>query len=229
MGSILAPKNKILGFLTRLLFYIISYYKPAKDYVTQMKFKPKPSLNDGFLWRTYKNEENQLIGQLFPQPMVDDFKGNQYLLDDILGNNFYIIIYASSPENFISDKLIDANKFASIARDEICKQLDLLETDSFKFCWIIDYPMYEINEETKKIQFSHNPFSMPQGPIEKLDFKNPLNIKAYQYDIVCNGIELSSGAIRNHVPDLMYKLFNLAGYDKTVSYTHLTLPTTEAV
>ena len=74
--------------------------------------------------------------------------------------------------------------------------------------------MYEINEETKKIQFSHNPFSMPQGPIEKLDFKNPLNIKAYQYDIVCNGIELSSGAIRNHVPDLMYKLFNLAGYDK---------------
>ena len=74
--------------------------------------------------------------------------------------------------------------------------------------------MYEINEETKKIQFSHNPFSMPQGPIEKLDFKNPLNIKAYQYDIVCNGVELSSGAIRNHIPELMYKLFLIAGYDK---------------
>ena len=114
MGSILAPKNKILGFLTRLLFYIISYYKPAKDYVTQMKFKPQPSFNDGFLWRTYKNEENQLIGQLFPQPIVDDFKGNQYLLDDILGNDFCIIIYASSPENFISDKLIKKFKTKNI-------------------------------------------------------------------------------------------------------------------
>ena len=114
MGSILAPKNKILGFLTRLLFYIISYYKPARDYITQMKFKPKPSFNDGFLWKTYNNEENQLIGQLFPQPFVDDFKGNQYLLDDILGNNFYIIIYAYSPENFISDKLIKKFKTKNI-------------------------------------------------------------------------------------------------------------------
>jgi aspartyl-tRNA synthetase len=74
--------------------------------------------------------------------------------------------------------------------------------------------MYELNTETKKIQFSHNPFSMPQGDIEKLDFKNPLKIKAYQYDIVCNGVELSSGAIRNHIPELMYKLFSIAGYDK---------------
>ena len=74
--------------------------------------------------------------------------------------------------------------------------------------------MYEINEDTKKIEFSHNPFSMPQGDIDNLDFKNPLNIKAYQYDIVCNGVELSSGAIRNHIPDLMYKLFSIAGYNK---------------
>jgi Aspartyl-tRNA synthetase len=74
--------------------------------------------------------------------------------------------------------------------------------------------MYELNDETKKIQFSHNPFSMPQDSLEKIDFKNPLNIKAYQYDIVCNGIELSSGAIRNHIPELMYKLFKVAGYDK---------------
>ena len=114
MGSILAPKYKILGFLTRLFFYIISYYKPAKEYVTQMKFKPKPSFNKGFLWKTYKNEENQLIGQLFPQPIVDDFKGNKYLLDEILGNNFYIIIYASSPENFISNKLIKKFKTKNI-------------------------------------------------------------------------------------------------------------------
>ena len=108
----------------------------------------------------------------------------------------------------------EVENILSLARNKIAEELKLINYNQFSFCWIIDYPMYEINEETKKIQFSHNPFSMPQGPIEKLDFKNPLNIKAYQYDIVCNGIELSSGAIRNHVPDLMYKLFNLAGYDK---------------
>ena len=108
----------------------------------------------------------------------------------------------------------EVENILSLARNKIAEELKLINHNQFSFCWIIDYPMYEINEETKKIQFSHNPFSMPQGPIEKLDFKNPLNIKAYQYDIVCNGIELSSGAIRNHVPDLMYKLFNLAGYDK---------------
>ena len=84
----------------------------------------------------------------------------------------------------------------------------------FAFCWIVDYPMYELDEQTKKIKFSHNPFSMPQGDLEKLDFNKPLEIKAFQYDIVCNGIELSSGAIRNHIPELMYKLFSIAGYDK---------------
>ncbi len=84
----------------------------------------------------------------------------------------------------------------------------------FAFCWIIDYPMFELDENTKKIKFSHNPFSMPQGDIDKIDFNNPLKIKAYQYDIVCNGVELSSGAIRNHIPSLMYKLFSIAGYEK---------------
>ena len=92
--------------------------------------------------------------------------------------------------------------------------MKLIDENKFSFCWITDYPMYELNTETKKIQFSHNPFSMPQGDIAKLDFKNPLEIKAYQYDIVCNGVELSSGAIRNHIPELMYKLFSIAGYDK---------------
>ena len=81
-------------------------------------------------------------------------------------------------------------------------------------CWIIDYPMFEIDEQTKKINFSHNPFSMPQGDINKINFEKPLDIKAYQYDIVCNGVELSSGAIRNHIPELMYKLFSIAGYNK---------------
>ncbi len=108
----------------------------------------------------------------------------------------------------------DVEKILSIARNKIAEDLDLIDNKVFSFCWIIDYPMYEIDETTKKIKFSHNPFSMPQGEINKLDLSNPLNIKAYQYDIVCNGIELSSGAIRNHIPELMYKLFEIAGYSK---------------
>ena len=108
----------------------------------------------------------------------------------------------------------EIEKILSQARDKIGKDLNLINKEQFAFCWIVDYPMYEIDEQTKKIQFSHNPFSMPQGDLEKITYDNPLEIKAYQYDIVCNGIELSSGAIRNHMPDLMYKLFSIAGYDK---------------
>ena len=108
----------------------------------------------------------------------------------------------------------ELEKITSLARDRIAKDLDLIDENIFAFCWIVDYPMFEIDEQTNKIKFSHNPFSMPQGDIEKIDFSKPLDILAYQYDIVCNGIELSSGAIRNHIPELMYKLFSLAGYDK---------------
>ena len=108
----------------------------------------------------------------------------------------------------------DVEKILSIARNKIAEDLGLIDNETFSFCWIVDYPMYEIDETTKKIKFSHNPFSMPQGEVNKLDFSNPLKIKAYQYDIVCNGIELSSGAIRNHIPELMYKLFEIAGYSK---------------
>ena len=108
----------------------------------------------------------------------------------------------------------DVEKILSVARNKIAEDLDLIDNETFSFCWIVDYPMYEIDETTKKIKFSHNPFSMPQGEVNKLDLSNPLNIKAYQYDIVCNGIELSSGAIRNHIPELMYKLFEIAGYSK---------------
>ena len=108
----------------------------------------------------------------------------------------------------------ELERITSLARDKIAKDLNLIDENIFAFCWIVDYPMFEIDEQTNKIGFSHNPFSMPQGDIDKIDFKNPLNILAYQYDIVCNGIELSSGAIRNHIPELMYKLFSIAGYDK---------------
>ena len=109
----------------------------------------------------------------------------------------------------------DVEKLLSIARDKIAKELNIINQDSFAFCWIVDYPMFELDEKTKQIKFSHNPFSMPQGKIEDLNFKEPLSIKAFQYDIVCNGIELSSGAIRNHIPSLMYKLFSIAGYNKS--------------
>ena len=111
-------------------------------------------------------------------------------------------------------KVKEVEKILSLARDKIAKDLDIIDKDKFAFCWIVDYPMYEFDENTKKIIFSHNPFSMPQGNIEELNFDKPLEIKAYQDDIVCNGIELSSGAIRNHIPELMYKLFSVAGYNK---------------
>jgi aspartyl-tRNA synthetase len=112
-------------------------------------------------------------------------------------------------------KQSDLEKITAQARDKIANDLDLIDDDIFAFCWIVDYPMFEINETTNKIEFSHNPFSMPQGDLSEKDLENPLDILAYQYDIVCNGIELSSGAIRNHKPELMYKLFSIAGYDKS--------------
>ena len=108
----------------------------------------------------------------------------------------------------------EIEKILSAARDKIANDLNIIKKNQFSFCWIIDYPMYEYDENSKKIIFSHNPFSMPQGNIKELNFEKPLDIKAYQYDIVCNGIELSSGAIRNHIPELMYKLFSIAGYSK---------------
>jgi len=108
----------------------------------------------------------------------------------------------------------EVEKILSLARDKIANDLDIIDVNKFAFCWIVDYPMFEFDELTKKIIFSHNPFSMPQGNINEINYDKPLEIKAYQYDIVCNGIELSSGAIRNHIPELMYKLFSIAGYSQ---------------
>ncbi|NQV44511.1 MAG: aspartate--tRNA ligase, partial [Rhodospirillales bacterium] len=119
-----------------------------------------------------------------------------------------IFFVAGVPSEFAS--------FAAAARMKVGTDLDLCETGCFKFCWIVDFPMYEADEETGKIDFSHNPFSMPQGGMEALENEDPLSILAYQYDIVCNGIELSSGAIRNHRPDIMMKAFELAGYGSDV-------------
>jgi len=113
---------------------------------------------------------------------------------------------------FVADQPADAAKFAGLVRTRLCAEMALLNADGFRFCWIVDFPMYERNEETGQIEFSHNPFSMPQGGLAALEGQDPLTIKAFQYDIVCNGVELSSGAIRNHRPDIMYKAFAIAGY-----------------
>ncbi len=117
---------------------------------------------------------------------------------------------------FVCDKELAACDLAGKARTKIGEELDLIEEGVFKFCWIVDFPMYELDEKTGKIEFSHNPFSMPQGGMDALETMDPLDILAYQYDIVCNGIELSSGAIRNHRPDIMEKAFDIAGYDREV-------------
>ena len=121
-----------------------------------------------------------------------------------LGPNDGIFFAAGNPAQ--------AAKLAGLARTRVADQLDLIDKSRFEFCWIVDFPMFEYDEDAKKVDFSHNPFSMPQGEMEALETKDPLDILAYQYDIVCNGIELSSGAIRNHRPDIMYKAFEIAGY-----------------
>ncbi len=117
------------------------------------------------------------------------------------------LFFAAGPE-------AQAAKLAGLARTRVAEQLGLIEQGSFKFCWIVDFPMFEYDEEAKKVDFSHNPFSMPQGELEALETKDPLDILAWQYDIVCNGVELSSGAIRNHRPDIMYKAFEITGYTR---------------
>ena len=113
---------------------------------------------------------------------------------------------------FACDHPGKAEAFAGTVRDKLGRDLGLIEADAFRFCWIVDYPMFELDEATGKVEFSHNPFSMPQGGLAALETMDPLEIKAYQYDIVCNGVELSSGAIRNHLPEIMYKAFAIAGY-----------------
>jgi len=115
---------------------------------------------------------------------------------------------------FAAGKEAQAAKLAGLARTRVADQLGLIDEKRFEFCWIVDFPMFEYDEDAKKVDFSHNPFSMPQGELEALETKDPLDILAYQYDIVCNGVELSSGAIRNHRPDIMYKAFEIAGYSQ---------------
>ena len=141
------------------------------------------------------------IGKFFSE---DSLKEIMKICDGSIGDSLFLSC----------GKKNEIEKLLSAARNKIAEDLNLVDHNKFSFCWIIDYPMFELDEKTNKIKFSHNPFSMPQGDVNKLNTENPLDIKAYQYDIVCNGVELSSGAIRNHVPELMYKIFAIAGYDE---------------
>ena len=141
------------------------------------------------------------IGKFFSE---NSLKELMKICDAEVGDSFFLACGKES----------EVEKILSIARNKIGEDLKIIDENQFSFCWIVDYPMYEIDNKTNKIIFSHNPFSMPQGDIENLNFEKPLEIKAYQYDIVCNGVELSSGAIRNYIPELMYKLFAVAGYSE---------------
>ncbi len=161
--------------------------------------------SSGLAYFTFEKENNKIIGK----GPIGKFFSSEACQEIIKSSKAEIgdsIFFACGQKK-------DVEKLLSLARDKIAKELEIIDENTFAFCWIVDYPMYEIDDKSGKIKFSHNPFSMPQGDISKLNFDNPLDIKAYQYDIVCNGIELSSGAIRNHIPSLMYKLFSAAGYD----------------
>ena len=161
--------------------------------------------SSGLAYFTFEKENNKIIGK----GPIGKFFSSEACQEIIKSSKAEIgdsIFFACGQQK-------DVEKLLSLARDKIAKELEIIDENAFAFCWIVDYPMYEIDDKSGKIKFSHNPFSMPQGDISKLNFDNPLDIKAYQYDIVCNGIELSSGAIRTHIPSLMYKLFSAAGYD----------------
>ncbi len=158
----------------------------------------------GLAYFTIEKDKNEIkgkgpVGKFFSE---DSLKEIMKICDIEIGDSIFL---ACGKEK-------DIEKILSQARNKIAKDLEIVDENLFAFCWIVDYPMYEIDDKNKKIIFSHNPFSMPQGDYKNLNFEKPLDIKAYQYDIVCNGIELSSGAIRNHIPELMYKLFSIAGY-----------------
>ena len=166
----------------------------------------KENESNGLAYFTFESEDSKIsgkgpIGKFFSS---DAFQEIMKISKAEIGDSIF----------FSCGLKKDVENLLSLARDKIAKDLNLIDENLFAFCWIVDYPMYESDEKSGQIKFSHNPFSMPQGELDKLNFNNPLDIKAYQYDIVCNGIELSSGAIRNHIPELMYKLFAVAGYDK---------------
>ncbi len=162
----------------------------------------------GLAYITFEKDKNKIVGK---GPIAKFF--SESAVSDLMKN---CQITEKDSVFFVCNKEKEANKFAGIARQKIGEELKLIDQNSFKFCWITDYPMYEYDEKEKKIDFSHNPFSMPQAEINDFDKIDPLKILAYQYDLVCNGYELSSGAIRNHIPEYLFKVFAKVGYSRNM-------------
>ena len=178
--------------------------QPRSFFEQMTEFAIEECKAKGLAWLKV-NDDRTLLG---PIAKFIDPESTEKMLQQIGAN-------AGDALFFIAEQKLIAQKLAGQIRAELGKRLDLLEKDIYKFCWIVDFPMYELSDDGK-IDFCHNPFSMPQGGLEALNTKNPLDILAYQYDIVCNGIELSSGAVRNHDPEIMIKAFEIAGYQKEV-------------
>jgi len=180
--------------------------KKARSFFDEFNNWAKEEGGKGLGYIILEKNEGKLVGK---GPIAKFFSENA--LNDIIKKS-------NLKENdaifFSCDTEKNVEKISGMARQKLGKALNLINKDKFEFCWIVDFPMYQFNEEDKKIEFSHNPFSMPQSSIEKIDKLDPLSILAYQYDLVCNGYEISSGAIRNHLPDLMYKVFSKVGYSK---------------
>ena len=193
------------GSIVRAIITKKTNNKPRSFFENIDKWAKKEGSN-GLAYFTFEEQNGKILGK---GPIGKFFSSNacQEIIKTCNAEIGDSIFFACGKKN-------NVEKILSLARDKIASDLNLINENQFAFCWIVDYPMYEIDEKTGNIKFSHNPFSMPQGDISKLNFNKPLDIKAYQYDIVCNGIELSSGAIRNHIPELMYKLFAVVGYDK---------------
>tara|TARA_Y100001970_G_scaffold293916_1_gene444582 strand:+ start:2773 stop:4566 length:1794 start_codon:yes stop_codon:yes gene_type:complete len=159
---------------------------------------------NGLAYITFEKSNNKIVGK----GPIAKFFSEKAILELLKECN----IDEKDSVFFVCNQALEANKFAGIARQKIAEELKLIDKNQFNFCWIVDFPMYHYDDKEKKMDFSHNPFSMPQVDIENFDKKDPLEILAYQYDLVCNGYELSSGAIRNHIPEYLFKVFNKVGY-----------------
>jgi len=179
--------------------------------------KPRSFFDDLNNWS--KEEGGKGLGYITIEKEKGSLKGKgpiaKFFSEKAIGDIIKICKLKDKDSVFFScDKQINVEKISGLARQKLGKELNLIEDNKFEFCWIVDFPIYQFNEEDKKIDFSHNPFSMPQCSLKDFDKTDPLEVLAYQYDLVCNGYELSSGAIRNHLPDLMYKVFSKVGYSK---------------
>jgi aspartyl-tRNA synthetase len=193
-------------FKDKLVYAVaVDNFNKNRKYIDSLaEFVKEKALDCNYYW--FKLDANGTLAggvSKFISPIIDEVKERL----DLKPNTYVALV--------VGDK-IKVNKCAGYIRTELGQAMDLIEKNCYRFCWIVDFPMYEINEDTNELEFSHNPFSMPQGGLDALNNKDPLDILAYQYDIVCNGYELSSGAVRNHSPEIMVKAFALAGYDESV-------------